>query len=378
MQGDGPRPAAVPPGRPGPGEDSAPGAPSQEGTRVASSRWNQGCMRCPAGKRRQGGRRGGRGGGCRLLGSRAGEAARTRPPDAAEQAELRPSSVGAAQSPGSPPHGKSPRCRLPPVWTKGLGPPGAGAEAQQNRAELTIVVRVTQEARRRDSARSLRGGRSLPVKRVWRRGLERGDSGPRWDARRPGEPSEHRARDRTPWGKRDCEGGAAHLPASPSGSEPGEGRRPASRWSVEGCGIHVRRPSLRREAPGPDRRAGRLGGAAGLRTGAVQAGAWEGRRPRAAEGRPPHPWTPLHGAPHPLPPSSLPFSCRRATVSGARGGGAQRPCGGRMATPSSPTSAWPAACLPPSVPATPARPPCGSGVLSGGPRIEWSERLVST
>lgn len=31
---------------------------------MASSRWNQGCMRCPAGKRRQGGRRGGRGG-CR-------------------------------------------------------------------------------------------------------------------------------------------------------------------------------------------------------------------------------------------------------------------------------------------------------------------------
>lgn len=51
-------------------------------------------------------------------------------------------------------------------------------------------------------------------------------------------------RDRTPWGKRDCEGGAARLPASPSGSEPGEGRRPASRWSVEGCGLHVRGPAF--------------------------------------------------------------------------------------------------------------------------------------
>lgn len=211
----------------------------------------------------------------------------------------------------------------PLVRTEGLGPPGAGAEAQQNRAELTIAVRVTQEGRRRGSARSLRGGRSLPVKRVWRRGLERGEGGPRWGARQPGEPSEHRARDRTPWGKRDREGGAARLPASPSGSEPGEGRRPASRWSVEGCGLHVWRPSLRREAPGPDGRAGRLGGAAGLRAGAVQAGAWEGRRPRAAEGRP----APLHASARrsaPPPPEQLALQLQKSNS-------LRRPCGGRSA-----------------------------------------------
>lgn len=175
-------------------------------------------------------------------------------------------------------------------------------------------------------------------------------------------------RDRTPWGKRDREGGAARLPASPSGSEPGEGRRPASRWSVEGCGLHVRRPSLRREAPGPDGRAGRLGGAAGLRAGAVQAGAWEGRRPRAAEGRPRTPARLRTALRTPSPRAACP-AVAEEQQSQAPVWGAQRPCGGRTAAPSSPTSAWPAACLPPSVPATPARPPCGSGVLSGGPAL---------
>lgn len=190
MQGDVPRPAEVPPGRPSPGEDSAPGAPSQEGTRVASSRWNQGCMRCPAGKRRQGGRRGGRGG-CRAASAAVvfWEAGPERP-----QGRGRPMLRSKLSSDRLPSELPSPQVPPPPlVWTEGLGPPGAGAEAQQNRAELTIAVRVTQEVRRRGSARSLRGGRSLPVKRVWRRGLERGEGGPRWDARQPGEPSEHRA-----------------------------------------------------------------------------------------------------------------------------------------------------------------------------------------
>lgn len=199
MQGDGPRPAEVPPGCPSPGEDSAPGAPSQEGTRVASSRWNQGCMRCPAGKRRQGGRRGGRGG-CRAASAAVvfWEAGPERPQG--RGLPMLRSKLSSDRLPSEPPNPRvaaprqEPQVPPPPlVWTEGLGPPGAGAEAQQNRAELTIAVRVTQEVRRRGSARSLRGGRSLPVKRVWRRGLERGEGGPRWDARQPGEPSEHRA-----------------------------------------------------------------------------------------------------------------------------------------------------------------------------------------
>lgn len=47
--------------------------------------------------------------------------------------------------------------------------------------------------------------------------------------------------------------------------------------------------------------------------------------------------------------------------------GARRPRVGCTAASSSPPSAWPAVCLPPSVPATPARPSCGGGAFSGTP-----------
>lgn len=191
-------------------------------------------------------------------------------------------------------------------------------------------------------------------------------------------------RDRTPWGKRDREGGAARLPASPSGSEPGEGRRPASRWSVEGCGLHVRRPSLRREAPGPDGRAGRLGGAAGLRAGAVQAGAWEGRRPRAAEGRPCTPARLRTALRTPSPRAACPSVAEeqqsQAPVWGAQrpwGGGAA-PVGGAHGRPILPDLGL-AGCLSPALgPGDPGQAPVRQWGALWGPRIEWSERLAST
>lgn len=298
---------------------------------MASSRWNQGCMRCPAGKRRQGGRRGGRGG-CRAASAAVvfWEAGPERPQG--RGLPMLRSKLSSDRLPSEPPH---PQGHRPTA-----GAPGAASPPGLDRRPRTAWCRGRGSAKPRRAHDRGQGHAGGPTQRqrpesAWgpfspreaRLETRPGKRGRRATLGCPAARGAERApcRDRTPWGKRDREGGAARLPASPSGSEPGEGRRPASRWSVEGCGLHVRRPSLRREAPGPDGRAGRLGGAAGLRAGAVQAGAWEGRRPRAAEGRPPHPCTPLHGAPHPLPPSSLPCSCRRATVSGARVGGARPP-----------------------------------------------------